>query len=172
MRVRVARIGKPFGLAGDVTVQVFTDEPEARFAVGSELVMADHDGADALRVDRVRGQGQRWTLGLVGIDDRTAAEALRGTELYADVPTDARPDGSADEWYDRQLIGLPALSPAGESLGEVVGVEHPPAHDLLLVRTGSGHVGRVPFVSGIVTEVTPGGVVIDPPGGLLTPDDE
>lgn len=171
MRVRVARIGKPFGLAGDVTVQVFTDEPEARFAEGSLLVVADHDGAETLRVDRARGQGQRWTLGFVGIDDRDAAEALRGTQLYADVPADARPEGS-DEWYDRQLIGLPALSPAGESLGSIVGVEHLPAHDLLLVRTEAGHVGRVPFVAGIVTDVTPGGVVIDPPGGLLTPDGE
>ena len=39
--VRVARIGKPHGIRGEVTVQVFTDDPDARFAPGERLVVRD-----------------------------------------------------------------------------------------------------------------------------------
>ena len=44
--VRVARIGKPHGIRGEVTVQVFTDDPDARFAPGERLVV--RDGAPGL----------------------------------------------------------------------------------------------------------------------------
>lgn len=170
MRVRVARIGKPFGLNGEVTVQGFTDEPKDRFEIGSALYTADHDSADTLTVDRARGLGERWTLGFTGVTDRSGAEALRGTELFALVDPGARPtaeSGESEEWYDRQLVGLPAISAGGEALGEVVGVEHLPAHDLLVVRTVAGHDARVPFVAQIVTSVTDAGVTINAPAGLL-----
>jgi 16S rRNA processing protein RimM len=59
-------------------------------------------------------------------------------------------------------------------LGEVVGLEHLPAHDLLVVREPDGARTLVPFVEAIVPVVdVPGGrVVLDPPGGLLAADAE
>jgi 16S rRNA processing protein RimM len=165
MRVRVARIGKPFGVAGLVTIHVLTDEPQTRFQPDAVLWC---DGRE-LRIDIVRRSGGRWVLGFAGIGDRDEAESLRGGDLYADVVADARPE-HPDEWYDRDLIGLPCRGPAGQELGVVVAVEHPPAHDLLVLRTLAGHDARIPFVAAIVPAVSPSGIVIDAPPGLLEPD--
>jgi 16S rRNA processing protein RimM len=165
MRVRVARIGKPFGIAGQVTVQVATDEPEMRFVPGAEVFC---DG-NPLRLDSVRRSGPRWILGFAGVSGREAAEELRGSELFADVADTARPSG-AQEWYDRDLVGLTCSSPQGERLGEVAGVNHLPGQDLLVVRTPAGHDALVPFVAAIVTRVDDSGIVLDTPGGLLEPD--
>lgn len=167
MRVRVARIGRPFGVAGEVTVQLFTDEPHRRLAVGATLWTAE-DGGQSLTVYRLKGTGERTAVGFSGVADRTAAETLRGVELFATVAADESPQG-ADEWYDRQLLGLPCFDVAGERLGQVIGVEHPPAHDLLVVRPETGPVVRVPFVRSIVTDVAPDRVVMNPPGGLFDP---
>jgi 16S rRNA processing protein RimM len=54
----------------------------------------------------------------------------------------------------------------------VIGLEHLPAHDVLVVRETGGARTLVPFVRAIVPVVdVPGGrVVIDPPGGLLASD--
>lgn len=167
MQVRVARIGKPFGVAGEVTVQIFTDEPERRLAPGSMLT----SDTGELSVENSRQHGKTWLLQFSGVTDRNAAESLRGTELYAEVSADEQPSGD-DEWFDRDLIGLPCRDTAGQSLGEVEAVEHPPAHDVLVVRTAAGHQARVPFVSAIVVAVDDEGVLLNPPGGLLAADFE
>lgn len=165
MLVRVARIGKPFGVAGRVTVQVFTDEPADRFLPGAGLSAGEQN----LVIDYAHRHGSRWVLGFDGVADRDAAESLRGTELYADVPEGTVP-ADPEEWYDRDLVGLVCRDSAGKPLGEVVAVEHPPPHDVLLVRTTQGHVARVPFVSQIVTSVASDGIVLVPPAGLLDPE--
>lgn len=162
--VRVARVGKPFGVAGRVTVQVFTDDPAIRFVPGTHLA-ADDSGADQLEVSWVGRSSGRWLLGFAGVTDRDAALELRDRELYAAV-ADA-PVTGRDEWFDWQLVGLPCRDPAGAPLGEVAAVEHYPAHDLLVVRTPDGAQVRVPFVSQIAISVAADGLVLDPPGGLF-----
>lgn len=162
--VRVARVGKPFGVAGRVTIQVFTDDPAIRFVPGAQLA-ADDAGAEPLEVSWVGRSSGRWLLGFHGVDDRDAALGLRDRELFAAVSTAAPTD--PDEWFDWQLVGLPCHDPAGAALGEVVSVEHYPAQDLLVVRTADGALVRVPFVSQIAVSVGPDGVVLDPPGGLF-----
>lgn len=165
MRVVIGRIGKAHGIRGDVTVEVRTDEPERRFAVGTTM-LSTH--ATPLVIADARDHSGRLLLRFVGIDDRNAAEALRGTMLEADIdPTEMPVD--EDEYYDRQLIGLAAVRVNGEALGIVSDVVHLPGHDLLAVTHDTRGEVLVPFVHEIVTEVDllDGRVVIDPPGGLF-----
>lgn len=174
MWVRVARVGKPFGVKGLATIQLFTDAPEQRLLSGASLSV-DDDGTRLVTLSHVQRMGSRWVVGFEGIDDRNGAETMRGTELFApadDAPDDT--DATDDDWFDWQLIGLPCRDVAGDPLGEVIGVEHPPAHDLLVVRTPSGEVVRVPFVAQIVPEIDETtGVTLNPPGGLFdAPADE
>lgn len=163
MWVRVARIGKPFGIAGRVTVQVFTDDPAARFGVG-EVVATTDRGADPRRIEWSGRVGPRWVLGLSGSPDRDAAEALRGTELYVHAAAETDDD---EQWYDWQLVGLPCRLGDGTPVGVVTAVEHPPAQDLLVVATARGTHARVPFVTALVPHVDADGIVLDPPAGLL-----
>jgi 16S rRNA processing protein RimM len=170
MLLTVARIGRAHGLRGEVALDLRTDNPEERLAVGRVLA-TDPASAGPLTVARTRDQHGRWFATFVEVTDRTAAEALQGVELVVD-PED---DEEEDAWYPHELTGLRAEHADGRLLGTIAGLEHLPAHDVLvLVEEGTGERTLVPFVRAIVPVVdVPGGrVVLDPPGGLLASDAE
>jgi len=167
MLVVVGRIGRPHGIRGDVTVEVRTDDPDARFAPGSVL-LTDPVDRGPLTVARPGRSGQITLLHFDGVDDREAAEALRGTLLQVDA--DELPDlGDDDEYYDHQLIGLHAQHLSGTDLGTVTDILHPPASPVLVVTRPDGTEELVPFVAAIVPEVDldRGVAVIDPPDGMF-----
>jgi 16S rRNA processing protein RimM len=117
-------------------------------------------------VESVRPHTGRLLVRFAGVDDRTAAEALRGVLLLVDS-ADILPSDDPDEFHDQELIGLLAVTTDGAEVGEVVDVEHL-GQDLLVIRRPGGDA-LVPFVRALVPEVdVPGGrIVLDPPPGLL-----
>ncbi|PZG14540.1 ribosome maturation factor RimM [Micromonospora craterilacus] len=185
MQLIVGRIGKPHGIRGEVTVEVRTDEPEARFAPG--MVLRTMSGAttrgapnppagsgvpfevpDELTVESARWHQGRLLVVFEGVLDRDVAEALRNTLVVVDS-ADVTPPEDPEEFHDHQLVGLAVVTPAGERLGEVARIDHAPAADLLVLRRPEGRTALIPFVKAIVPEVDLAGgrVVVDPPGGLL-----
>ncbi len=169
--VLVARIGKPHSLRGEVTVQTHTDDPDGRFVPGAVFATEAQPGTGvprALTLRTSRVHKGIWLLAFDEIPDRTGAESLRGTKLFADEG-EAGDDADDDGWYEDELIGLRAVDPAGTELGEVVGLDIGPAQDRLILRLADGTEAQVPFVEAIVPEVDTesGRVVIDPPPGLL-----
>ena len=190
MQIAVGQIVRAHGIRGEVIVAVRTDEPDVRFAPGSVLG-AEPPDRGPLTVAAARWHSGRLIVAFAGIGDRTAAEGLRGTLLILDsaqIPPVADPD----EFYDHQLIGLGVVTAAGERVGVVADVLHH-GQDLLVIRRDGapGAPGRaavrgpagpaapaadealVPFVGAIVTDVdvAAGRLVIDPPPGLLDPDE-
>lgn len=167
-QVIVGTIGRPQGIRGEVTVRPRTDAVEQRFATGATVSA----GGRELEVVRHTLTQGRLVVAFAGVTDRDSAEALRGLDLWADAGTI---ELDAGEFADTDLIGLAAVDPSGNPLGEVVAVEHPPAQDLLVVRTPAGD-RLVPFVAALVPEVdvAAGRVVIDPIPGLLSevPDED
>jgi 16S rRNA processing protein RimM len=170
----VGRIGKPHGIRGEVTVDVRTDEPERRFTTGAILrAQAPRGSAStltALTVARARWHQSTLLLTFEELADRNAAEAARGIVLHASVPVDEVPE-DPDEFYDHQLIGLAAYDLDGTRLGEVTGLVHGGAQDLLAVKALDGRDTLVPFVKALVPEVDVAGgrvVVADRPG-LVAP---
>jgi len=169
----VARIGKPHGLRGEVTVQAHTDDPERRFVPGVVFTTEAPAGSGvprALTLATARLHREIWLLGFEEVPDRTGAEGLRGTRLLValgDVIDD--PDDDEDGWYEDELVGLTVVDTTGATVGEVAGLETGTAQDLLVVTLAGGGEALVPFVEAIVPEVDleAGRVVIDPPPGLL-----
>lgn len=187
--LRVCRIGKPQGLKGEVTVQVFTDEPYERFEPGTVLYTAD--GSQEFVIERARTFKNRWILLFEESQNRNDAEALNGLELY--VPAeDAQELAAENAWYIKDLVGLEARLcegnqlgiPAG-TIGKVVDVLDG-AQSLLKIRlnqpadddnttentsadTTENKTALVPFVEALVPEVdvAAGFLTIDPPGGLI-----
>jgi 16S rRNA processing protein RimM len=172
----VGRIGRAHGMGGEVTVELRTDDPDARFAVGARL-RTDPAERGPLTVAGVRPRSGGLVVAFAGVDDRAAADTLRGTLLMIDsatLPALADPD----EFYDHELVGLAALLADGRRLGTVAEIVHGPGGDLLVVRgeAGAGTDGEararehlVPFVRTIVPDVDVAGgqIVVDPPPGLL-----
>ncbi|MEX2289698.1 MAG: ribosome maturation factor RimM [Mycobacteriales bacterium] len=170
----VGRIGKPQGLKGEVTVQVRTDDPQARFAAGAVL-LTDPPDRGPLTVEQSRWQNGRLMVAFQGVADRNAAESLRETLLQVDGRT-LPPPADEDEFHDHVLRGMSAVLVGGEPLGEVVDVLHLPHGDVLVVRRQDppGEV-LVPFVKEMVpvVDVAARRIEVDPPAGLLdlTPAD-
>jgi 16S rRNA processing protein RimM len=171
-RLLVARIGKPHGLRGEVTVQTHTDDPEARFAPGVSYTTEAAPGSGvprALTLRSARLHLKTWLLGFEEIPDRTGAESLRGTRLFIDAEAAAEAAEDDDAWYEDELVGLAAVDPTGATLGEVTGLRTGAAQDQLVLRLADGAEALVPFVEAIVPEVDVEGgrVVVDAPPGLL-----
>ena len=168
----VARVGRPHGVRGEVSVEVRTDEPGRRFVPGARS-STDPAAPGPLTLDSVRDHNGRLLLTFEEVPDRTAAESLRGVLLLLEVDEQAEAD-EPDAWYDHQLVGLAARTVDGTDAGVVTAIEHGAAQDLLVLRLPSGRTGRVPFVTALVpvVDVEEGHVVLDPPGGLLDGDEE
>ncbi len=164
MRVVVGRIGRAHGIRGEVSVELRTDEPDVRFAVGASL----HTSSRSLTVSSTRRHQGRLLVRFEGVDDRTGAEALQATLLEADVDPDATPD-DPDEFYDHQLIDLDVVA-GGRVVGTVADVLHLPEQDLLVVDVEGTEV-MVPFVSELVPTVDlgAGAVHVADRPGLLDP---
>lgn len=167
MQLVVGRIGRPHGVRGEVVVDVRTDSPELRYAVGS-VFETDPPAAGPLKVETLRPHQGRLLVTFEGYADRDVADRLRGVLLCVDSATVAEPE-DPEEFNDHQLVGLRVELADGEHLGEVVRVDHAPASDLLIVRLLDGRTGLVPFVRAIVPEVDLAGgrVVLTPPDGLF-----
>ena len=172
MELVVGRVVKSHGVRGELVVEVRTDSPRDRFAVGSRLLGRTGKGktvADReVVVEAARDHSGRLLVRLAGVTDRDSADALRGMLLLVD--SDSLPETEdPDEFHDHQLVGLRVLDTHGLDLGEVTEVIHTPAGELLAVRLVGGADALVPFVTAIVPEVDLGAgtCVIDPPEGLL-----
>ncbi|NLF03568.1 MAG: ribosome maturation factor RimM [Actinomycetales bacterium] len=169
MELVVARIGRAHGLRGELVLDVRTDAPERRFAVGAVL-RTSPASAGPLKVVAVREHSGQLLVRFAQAPDRTAAEALRGVELV--VEADASDED--DAWYPHEIAGLEARRADGTVLGEIEGVEHLPAQDALVLREVGGERTLVPFIEAFVPQVDVRGgfVVLAPPGGLLASDVE
>jgi 16S rRNA processing protein RimM len=167
VEVIVARIGRPHGIKGEVSVEVRTDDPGGRLAPGTVL-RTDPAAAGPLTVLTARDHSGRLLLTFDGCLSRSGAERLRNVLLVADVDPDERPD-DPDEYFDRQLVGLRVETVAGLEVGDLAEMLHLPGQDVLVVRRPDGREALIPFITEFVPEVDldAGRVVVDPPEGLL-----
>lgn len=158
--VAVGVIGKPHGLRGEVTVRADPDLAD-EFPPGRVYLVVGSD--TSLTVATSRLHGYRRLVRFEGIDDREAAEALRGFELA--VP---RSDLtlSPDEFWVEELVGRPVVDRSDRPLGTVTDVTDGQAHDYLVITGPRGEEALVPVVADLV-DITDEGVVVDAIPGLL-----
>ncbi|MDO5754156.1 ribosome maturation factor RimM [Arthrobacter sp.] len=164
MQVQVARIGKPHGIRGEVTVLVLTDAPDSRFAVGSQFVV------EPAKLGTLTVKSSRWNkdillLGFEGTNTRNEAELLRGATMFFESDDDE----DDDAWYEHELLNL-EVRVGSAKVGKVTGLRTQAVQDLLIVEDNDGDEVLVPFVDEIVPEVNveDGYVRLTPPAGLFT----
>ncbi|MDN5765265.1 MAG: ribosome maturation factor RimM [Humibacillus sp.] len=170
-KLMVARIGKPHGLYGEVTVQLHTDEPERRFGDGQVIETEAAPGSGVprqLTIRSTRVHNGIWLLAFEEVPDRTGAEGLRGTRLLAAAPSaeTAHEDSDEDAFYEDDLVGLEARDPGGVVVGTISGLEIGAAQDRLVLTLTDGVTAYVPFMRHFVPTVADDHVVVDAPAGL------
>ncbi|HWK41180.1 MAG TPA: ribosome maturation factor RimM [Croceibacterium sp.] len=142
--VTLAAIIGAHGVTGEVRLKLFGDGIAALSAH-----RAFNDGGLSLKKLRDDGKGGAIAR-FAEVPDRTAAEKLRGTLLT--VPRSALPPLAEGEYYHADLIGLSAVSDAGDPLGTVVAVENYGAGDVIEIERPDGKRFMVPMRAEAVPE--------------------
>lgn len=156
----VAQIGGAHGVRGEVKVTTFTADP---MALATYRDLRRQNGSPAVVIATARPAKGGLVCRLKGVEDRNAAEALRGLKLF--ISRDALPAPEEDEFYLADLIGLSVETAAGEVLGTVKTVQDFGAGDLLEIQPRGGASWWLPFTKEAVPEVriAEGKVIADPP---------
>jgi 16S rRNA processing protein RimM len=140
------RVGRPHGLDGSF----YVTRPRARLlSVGATVTLAGRTAS----IVRRAGTEQRPIVRLEGIDERSAAEALRGTDLY--VHGGDAPALAEGEWWSHELEGC-AVVDGRQLLGTVNRLIELPSCEALEVHAADGgEVLLVPMVKDAVRVVAP-----------------
>ena len=166
--ILVGRIAAAHGLRGLVKLQSLTGEPGAIGRYGPLLDAAGQRRFEVTVQNLVKGG---VVARIAGVDDRNAAERLRGIELY--LPREALPPAEEGEYYHADLLGLAVELADGRPIGRVQAVDNFGAGDLLTVERPGQAPGRntvsLPFTDRVVpvVDLAAGRIVVDPPAGLL-----
>ena len=142
--VTLAAITGAHGITGDVRLKLLGEGVEA---------LSRHSSFNngALTLVRIRPDNKGGAVArFEGVNDRNAAEALRGTALT--VAPEALPPLEEGEFYHSDLIGLRAVSDAGEELGTVCAVENFGATDIVEIERPDGARFMVPLTIEAVPE--------------------
>jgi 16S rRNA processing protein RimM len=169
-RVCLGVIVAPHGVRGLVKIKSFTAEPEALAAYGP---LHDEAGTRTFEI-ALAGRTKDLLLGrVVGVADRDAAEALKGTRLYIERAALPEPE-EADTYYHADLVGLRVEDGAGQCLGWVAAVHNFGAGDLIEVERRDGTSDLLAFTRAVVPVVdVPGGrLVVRPPDAVAPEADE
>lgn len=163
--ILMAVIGAPHGVRGAVKLNVFAHDPLALRRYNPFLAK---DGR-SVRLRSLKAIGKGIVAEVEGVDDRTAAEGLRGLELS--VPRRRLPRPEEDEFYHVDLVGLEARLADGTVLGTVEGVADHGAGDVLDI--GGPQALAVPFTREVVpvVNIAAGFLIVAPLPGLLAGDD-
>jgi 16S rRNA processing protein RimM len=143
-----------------VKLKSFTADPRA---IGKYGEVEDESGTRRFTV-KVRSEAKGMVIArLSGVEDRNAAEALKGLRLY--VGREQLPKPKRGEWYTADLIGLKVERTDGSAMGRVKSVPNYGAGDLIEVEREGGASFFLPFTKRVVPEVDieGGRIVVDPP---------
>ena len=151
-KIALAAIAGAHGIKGELRLKLFAESTES-LARHKKLYV----GGAERRLLSVR-DGKAPVARFEGIDDRSAAEGLRGA--LVEIDGSALPPLEAGEYYHADLIGLAAMDALGEPVGTVVAVENYGAGDLLEIEAEGGKRSLIPFKAGIA-DFADGRIVLD-----------
>ncbi|MGY4283137.1 16S rRNA processing protein RimM [Bradyrhizobium sp. LM2.7] len=144
----VARIGAAHGVRGAVKLWTFTEDPLAVRRYGP---LVSKDGKRQFEVATAREAKDHLVATFKGVTTRDEAERLNGIELY--VAREKLPATDEDEYYHADLIGLAAVTTAGEALGRVLAIHNFGAGDIIEIAPPKGATMLLPFTNAVVPEV-------------------
>jgi len=171
----LGRVAGHRGRHGEITVRVFGGDAQFWSGVSEVWIGAEPGGFEAHAVQAARAYRDRLVLRLAGVDDASAAAALRGAQVA--VAADAAPRLPAGRHYRAQLVGM-VVCVGPECIGRVVDLMVTAGRDLLVVQPLEVPADRapreilIPWVEPIVERVDErhGVIHVRPPEGLLELD--
>jgi 16S rRNA processing protein RimM len=153
-RIALAAVAGAHGVKGEVRLKLFSESVDS-LSQHKKLYV----GGAERRLLAIRDSGKTAVARFDGVNDRSAAEALRGS--LVEIDRSALPPLDEGEFYHADLIGLPAADGHGNAVGSVVAVENYGAGDLLEIELEAGKRSLIPFKPGIA-DLEDGRIILDP----------
>lgn len=150
MLLVVGRIGRAHGVRGEATIEVRTDSPEERFAIGSVL-KTDPEDKGPLKIIGAKVHSGTLLLSFEGYNDRSAVEKLRNVLLLAEI-TPADSNVTEDDFHISQILGCKVIDRSGKEWGEVKEVLQLPSQDTLVITYQGGDF-LIPFVKHFTPDI-------------------
>jgi 16S rRNA processing protein RimM len=163
--IEIGKVSGAAGIKGEIKIHHYSGERERLAGVGEFFLEADGE-RESFSVESIRYNGRTPILSLCGVDNRNAAEALRGRRVFA-RREDLAPL-EADGYYVNDLTGVAVEDGDGNHLGSVSEILDNPAHDILVVQPRADSTGGqaknffVPFVDVFIlgVDVDAGGIPV------------
>ncbi len=177
--VEVGKVVDAWGIKGGIKVAPFSSDPQALFGTKRWFVLpplalavahpsatkagvrntgsTGFSGPAVLKVKSAKEQGDVIVATIDGMDDRNAAEAIKGARVFVSRASFPTPD--EDEYYWIDLIGLDVVTPNGEALGHVIGLLETGPHCVLRCQPADvdgkpSEERLIPFVSAYIQRVS------------------
>jgi 16S rRNA processing protein RimM len=151
------------GVQGFVRVKSFTATPEDVAAYG---LLSDESGIQTFDLTLTGAAKGVLLARIAGANDRNAAEALRGVEMWVD--RSKLPVADDDEFYHADLVGLAAVRPDGSAFGTVRALHDFGAGEMIEFDLNEGGNVILPFTHDVVPniDIAAGQVVVNPPNAV------
>jgi 16S rRNA processing protein RimM len=168
-RIQIGYIAGAHGVKGVLRLVPTTDYPERFFDM--ETLVAEQAGKPplSLKITDVKhhsGKGQ-LLISAEGIDDRDAAEALKGWKIT--ISPEERAELPEGEYWIDSLIGLDVIDDeSGAHLGSIEEIMNTGSNDIYQVRADDGSLRLIPAVQDVVRGISleDGTVRVTLPEGL------
>ena len=157
----MGRILAPWGIRGEVKVEVVTDFPE-RLAPQKVVYL----NTRPLEIESCRPHKQHLVVKLATINRVEDAEKLRGQDLT--IPRSELYPLPEGQYYTFQLIGLKVVTTEGETLGRITDIMATASNDVYIVEGERGEI-LIPAIEDVVKSIDleKGKMVIEAIEGLL-----
>lgn len=142
--VLIGRVGSPVGIKGEVRITLYAQD-STNLKEGKVLLLERAGKTTEAAIERLRYQKDRPVVKIEGVDDRNAAEDIRGMDvsIYAS-DLEELPEG---EHYVRDLIGCKVIDTAdGKAVGVLRDVIQNTAQSIFEVVTDEGKTVLIPAV--------------------------
>ena len=158
--IEVGRIADAWGIKGWFKVLSHSADPQALFSSKRWFILPSEKGAKTfsgvlkLAIREAKTHSDTVVATAQDIDDRTAAEALKGARIF--VSRASFPTAEKDEYYWVDLIGLAVVNREGVVLGDVRELLSTGAQTVLVMdflEDGKPHERLIPFVAAYVDDV-------------------
>lgn len=152
--VEIGRIVRAHGLSGRVKVLSYLESDRLLPSLTEAWVGRSRDSAKRYPIENARPEGRaHFSLKLGGVEDRTAAEGLRGLAIF--VPYSILGELPEGEYYWEDLIGLRVETEDGRPLGVIEGVFPTGSNDVIVCRAGTREI-LLPAIAEVIRAVDVG----------------